>query len=388
MNFDNRVQSLADRIGRPIIVFDAGFNVVAFSVHEGEIDTARLSMILSRKGSERARELIEKYQVARSSGAVIIPKLDTSPQRIVAALRYHGHVTGYVSYAVDGSETDANPNASDIQATRDELGAVLAARAATEREGNDLAYGMLSRLFSSDSHSRITAADELLKSGLLSPSSAYSAMVFRVGEDEHQGAALSRLIVDRALSRISSITSRSSVGTVVDGEGVLIIPSTVNPQRLQDLIDSLTFPNARGAGGSSRSELANIHESRQEAQIALRATQFIPDRYPSTACWESLGVDRLFLQLPLEQITLNDLPDGIRRLLATSNSADLAATLEAYLENGADAQRTAKALFIHRSTLYYRLDRIQAIIEADLSSGEERLELHTALRIASYSGLR
>ena len=388
MNFDNRVQSLADRIGCPVIVFDAKFNVAAFSVHDGEIDATRLSMILSRKGSERATELIKTHGVERLAGAVTIPAVDGSPQRIVAALRYQGHVTGYVSYVVGAASDEFDHNAADIQLMRDELGANLAARAAEERESADLAFRLLSRLFGSNPLERRTAADELVKSDLISSSNVYAAMVFRVGDQDNQSPAMSRLVIERALARISAMTSRNSVGTVIDGEGVLVIPHEVNPQRLQDLISSLTFPDARGAGGSVRTRLSDVYESRREARIALRATCYSPARYPSTACWENLGVDRLLLQLPLEGLTLQDLPPGVQRLLTTTNSADLASTLESYLDNGADAQRTAKALFIHRSTLYYRLDRIRAIVDADLSSGEVRLELHTALRVASYAGLR
>ena len=36
-------------------------------------------------------------------------------------------------------------------------------------------------------------------------------------------------------------------------------------------------------------------------------------------------------------------------------------TLEAYLDNGCDTKLTAEALFLHRASLYYRLQRIEAI---------------------------
>ena len=38
-------------------------------------------------------------------------------------------------------------------------------------------------------------------------------------------------------------------------------------------------------------------------------------------------------------------------------------TLEAYLDNGCDTKLTAEALFLHRASLYYRLQRIEAITE-------------------------
>ncbi|MEV5411179.1 helix-turn-helix domain-containing protein [Thermopolyspora sp. NPDC052614] len=388
MTIDGRVQDLADRIGRPVIVFDADFNVVAFSVHEGEVDTARLSIILSRKGSERAKALIKEHGADRAPGAVLIPVIGGAPPRVVAALRYQGQVTGYVSYVPDADERAEDRDAPAVQEARAELGAHLAARAAEERDGAERVARLTTRLLEGDAHQREMVADRLLKSGLISSSTVYSVMVFAVGDLESRDAAASRLIVERALSRISSIASRTSLRTVIDGTGVLIIPDEVSSQRLLDLINSLWFPGARGGGGSPRARLVDVHESRREAHIALRAAALDPQRYGPTAVWDDLGIDRLLAQLPVEQMTMKDLPDGIQHLLRVSSGADLAATLEAYLDNGADAQRTARTLHIHRSTLYYRLDRIREIVGADLSDGRVRRELHTALRVATLARLR
>lgn len=57
-------------------------------------------------------------------------------------------------------------------------------------------------------------------------------------------------------------------------------------------------------------------------------------------------------------------------------------TLEAYLGAGGDARASARALGIHRSTLYYRLTRIRTTTEVDLSDGFARRDLHTGLRVA------
>lgn len=388
MNFDGRVQVLADRIGRPIIVFDEHFDVLAFSVHAGEIDRARLSMILSHKGSSKAQEMITEHGVERTEGPVLLPAVGDSPPRVVTSLRYRGHVTGYVSYVPKADEGAAERDSPAVQAVRDELGANLAARAAAQQNDADQVLRLATDLLDGEARQRQAAADELLKTGMLSSSSLYSVMVFHVGNIDDRSASMSRLVVDRALSRISSITSRTSLGTVIDGEGLLVIPHAVNPQRLQALIDGLSFAGAHGGGGSSRNNLIDVRESRREARIALRATYHDEKRYGATAVWEELGVDRVLLQLPLDGLAAEDLPKGVRNLLAEPTGEEMAATLESYLDNGADAQRTARMLHIHRSTLYYRLDRIRAIIEADLSDGIVRHELHTALRVARLTGLR
>ncbi len=55
-------------------------------------------------------------------------------------------------------------------------------------------------------------------------------------------------------------------------------------------------------------------------------------------------------------------------------------TLETYLDLGGNAQRTAAALHLHRTTLYYRLGRIGDALGADLDDGMTRLHLHLALK--------
>ena len=56
-------------------------------------------------------------------------------------------------------------------------------------------------------------------------------------------------------------------------------------------------------------------------------------------------------------------------------------TLRTYLDRNLNAMQTAKELFIHRSTLLYRLEKIKAILESDLSDPEELLYLSISFRL-------
>ncbi len=64
----------------------------------------------------------------------------------------------------------------------------------------------------------------------------------------------------------------------------------------------------------------------------------------------------------------------------TKNNTDFYNTLKIYLELERNVLQTAKALFIHRSTLFYRLERIGKIADIDLENSKERL----ILRISFY----
>ena len=63
-----------------------------------------------------------------------------------------------------------------------------------------------------------------------------------------------------------------------------------------------------------------------------------------------------------------------------ANHTDLYNTLKIYLEMERNVLQTANKLFIHRSTLFYRLERIRKIADVDLDDAQERL----ILRLSFY----
>lgn len=77
---------------------------------------------------------------------------------------------------------------------------------------------------------------------------------------------------------------------------------------------------------------------------------------------------------------------GLEALLDLPEAAPLLRTLETYLELAGSAQATAEALHLHRTSLYYRLQRVELLAGTDLKDGTERLALHLALKVARASG--
>jgi hypothetical protein len=64
-----------------------------------------------------------------------------------------------------------------------------------------------------------------------------------------------------------------------------------------------------------------------------------------------------------------------------TNHTDLFHTLKIYLELERNVLQTARALYIHRSTLFYRLERIQKIAQVNLDDSKERLLLRFSFYI-------
>ncbi|MGR6835993.1 PucR family transcriptional regulator [Syntrophomonas erecta] len=63
------------------------------------------------------------------------------------------------------------------------------------------------------------------------------------------------------------------------------------------------------------------------------------------------------------------------------NEGELLPTLRQLLDSCVNIKSTADSLFIHVNTLYYRMNKIEQILNVDLSQMETRVELYTAIKV-------
>jgi hypothetical protein len=148
---------------------------------------------------------------------------------------------------------------------------------------------------------------------------------------------------------------------------------------VMEALGALTAPRALVGQGEPVEALHDVPTSYRRALAALRVAAHADS---GTASWDALGVERVVTALP--DAALDDLPEGLRRLLAGDEA--LVRTLEAYLDHAGDVKRTAAALSLHRGGLYYRLRRIEEVAGVNLHDGEDRLLCHLALRLARLKG--
>lgn len=60
---------------------------------------------------------------------------------------------------------------------------------------------------------------------------------------------------------------------------------------------------------------------------------------------------------------------------------DLVKTLGVYLRNGGNATQASNALYLHRNSLRYRLERIRLLLDLDPDDPDARLALQIALLV-------
>lgn len=88
------------------------------------------------------------------------------------------------------------------------------------------------------------------------------------------------------------------------------------------------------------------------------------------------------------QESLQEIASGLLEPLRDADrSGELVRTLRCYLDSESSITTTAAILGLHRNTVLNRLQRIRALLQADLDRPDERLAVHLAVRTADSHGL-
>jgi carbohydrate diacid regulator len=85
----------------------------------------------------------------------------------------------------------------------------------------------------------------------------------------------------------------------------------------------------------------------------------------------------------MQEIQLTAVQEYTDMLLGRLNK-ELLNTLETFLQKDLNVADAARALFVHRNTLIYRLDRIRELTDCDPRSFEESVNLFWALWLKKH----
>ena len=125
--------------------------------------------------------------------------------------------------------------------------------------------------------------------------------------------------------------------------------------------------------GSDYEGLEGLVKSYKES---IKASKYL-ERVEETKIEEysSIGMNKLFIGIDVENIN-EFIEDSIGKL-RLENPA-LEETLFTYIKNDKSIKETSEELFIHRNTLYKRLEKIEEVLEMKLTDPEEILRLYLA----------
>lgn len=131
--------------------------------------------------------------------------------------------------------------------------------------------------------------------------------------------------------------------------------------------------------GSTTNDLGKLAESFYDA---ARVRSFVKkvERNVNPVFYEEFSLEMLCLSVP--QVELRKNADLI--LKPIRDDQELMDTLAIYLEMGENGRKTASKLYVHPSTLRYRIHKIEKILDMNLDDSWVRYRLRMAMLIDNY----
>ncbi|MDR1136201.1 MAG: PucR family transcriptional regulator ligand-binding domain-containing protein [Clostridiales Family XIII bacterium] len=110
---------------------------------------------------------------------------------------------------------------------------------------------------------------------------------------------------------------------------------------------------------------------------ALHSLNFAERNNKQSQYFKDMGIFRILLYVDNVNLLHRFFHDALKPLFEYDkrNNSDLVETLRIYLQNDGSVQETAKAIFAHRNTVSYRLNRIRSLIGNDLSTADDRFHM-------------
>nr|WP_206439085.1 PucR family transcriptional regulator [Streptomyces scabichelini] len=363
-------QALADEIARPVILEDASRRVVAYSSGTGASDSVVSNWDLHSRVLH-ARDSHEGPLVASvpltPSGEGEAPGTAAACTRRAILIR--GERWGWL-HVIHDSDALSSPAQHAIDRTADAIAiSVLSARQvraqAAQREN-----ALVNRLLLGDISGE-----------------AFISRALRLGKDLRGRPLLAICAVKESApdpedrtSLVAAFESIALPAVVADiGDHVMAIVGLARAQDEPQVAAHLSGEELRA--GVSRScpptELSTaIRQARSAASVAATHSGREVVRF------DDLGLLRLLVSLSQGPELANYVDDELGPVLRhdADSPHPLLPTLRAFLENDANKSKTADQLYIQRRTLYYRLDRLDALLGRSLDESDVRQSLALALR--------
>ncbi|WP_157246168.1 PucR family transcriptional regulator [Nonomuraea typhae] len=367
------VDDLAARLDRPLLLEDRLQRVVAYTEQSGAMDDIRRDSILRRHTTPEVRSWLRAAGILDAAGPLRTPGapcLGLLP-RVCVPVRHGSALLGFVWFI------DAEPEMTEEEVALAAAAVPMLALALYhESLASELASHRELEAVTGVLLGQRDAARQLIEAGAFPQGQPVTVLVARPAAAE-PGEQLRMALEQGLLALRRRLSVHHPLHLVRYDHGVLLVAGPAIPA--EEVHAALAVPVVVGIG-RTRPELAEAAGSYTEALHAAEAAARVPGLGPS-AEWARLGVYRLLTRLPD-----HELHPGLEHLLADPQHLPLLETLETYLDLAGSAVATAKALRLHRTSLYYRLQRVEELAQTDLKDGGERLALHLGLKLARLSG--
>ena len=162
-----------------------------------------------------------------------------------------------------------------------------------------------------------------------------------------------------------------------DGGRLIVLFAEVSVSQIQKQFRELCKkdPDVYVGIGTTVNGITEIHKSYENAFTAYQLTKTaIPKNILE---YDELGVYKILADVKDESICPTFVQDTIGPLIKYDriNNTEYTKILESYFENDCCILNTSKALYCHKNTLTYKLNKIKDILGYDILSNENRMKI-------------
>ncbi|MBB5939416.1 PucR family transcriptional regulator [Streptomyces zagrosensis] len=421
-DLDRLAEAVAALVGGSVTIEDPQSRVLAYSSTDEAVDEFRQRTILGRQVPRPRVADMQRNGLLPAlwgSGDVIHrPAAGNVPERLAIAISAGGEILGSLWVAAAGQPLPPTARQALRTAARAAAPHLLhhrfrragqahlvldAARALLEGRGSAEALSARTAL-PVEGHCAVLAVcgptaqpDAGADSGSGTGSGAACGPGSRQGTDG--GAAdLATRLTDQLVLHCAAQERQAVV--VPSGRGALVLVGGLakDPEQAASQVTRLGEALARQVSavlgtalrvglGEARPRLDQAPDSRETAELALRALLFRADQPPVLTVARATDLaEAVALLWALDALREVELPPGtpVARLAAYDaghGGGALVATLRAHLDHFGDTAATAQALGIHVSTLRYRIKRLREVCGIDVDDPDSRLLAHMQLRL-------
>ncbi|GFI50973.1 proline-responsive transcriptional activator PutR [Lachnospiraceae bacterium] len=133
--------------------------------------------------------------------------------------------------------------------------------------------------------------------------------------------------------------------------------------------------------GTVAEGVRDIYRSHENAYTAYQLTKTAIPK--NLLCYDELGIYKILADTKEASIYPEFVQETLGELMKydEENHTDYMEILEAYFENDCCVVHTAQALYCHKNTLSYKLDKIRRILGYDILKNENRVKIMVAIYI-------
>lgn len=166
-----------------------------------------------------------------------------------------------------------------------------------------------------------------------------------------------------------------------EGGRLLIMAARQDKEQVKGVLERVCGSDNRVyAGiGTEVSKLQSLQESYEHAMTAYQLTRTAIEK--NILAYEELGVYKILSDLRHPELGEGFIDEVLGRLIQydEENGTDYLEILKAFFENDCSVLHTAKAVYCHKNTLNYKMNKVKEILGYDIMSNGNRTRIMVAL---------